>query len=283
MVMLAAPIRAFSIAALVLLFTPAIVHSIYQDDIDSIERFVGATNEAASDGMPYKVAPNRNHGIIVVAQAETPSNTCARERTECLRARVQKGILGSEYVPPDDTARCQAAYQACLAGQQQSVQPAPRPPTTPNAPGAVGGQQGVLPPPKPAAPSTQQKAPLPTTVVGGLLASVKRIALDGPTPCVIDGERITCTPPPHPPVRGISVVSHTLSGIIVGNTLELDLLRVLKAGDCTDTDRGHIQVVLEAGGRALHKQTTTLVVSGCDKPMTRADNYTSVGTWRVLE
>ena len=58
---------------------------------------------------------NWNHGVIVVAQAETLSNTCARERTQCLRARVQKGILGSEYVPPDDTARCQAAYRACLS------------------------------------------------------------------------------------------------------------------------------------------------------------------------
>jgi hypothetical protein len=61
------------------------------------------------------------------AKAQTPSNSCARERTECLRARVQKGILGSEYVPPDDAARCNAAYQACLSGQQ-NAQPAPQPP-----------------------------------------------------------------------------------------------------------------------------------------------------------
>lgn len=57
---------------------------------------------------------NRNHGPLVVAQAQTPSNTCARERTACLQAHVREGSFGSRYVPPDEGAECEAAYQACL-------------------------------------------------------------------------------------------------------------------------------------------------------------------------
>jgi hypothetical protein len=75
-------------------------------------------------------------GTFDTVQAETPSNTCARERTECLRARVQKGMLGSEYVPPDDTARCQAAYRACLSGQQNVL---PTPPSTPTKGNVLAG------------------------------------------------------------------------------------------------------------------------------------------------
>ena len=59
-------------------------------------------------------AQNRNHNAFVVAQAQTPSNTCARERTACLRAHVREGPFGSRYVPPDEGAECEAAYQACL-------------------------------------------------------------------------------------------------------------------------------------------------------------------------
>jgi hypothetical protein len=86
---------------------------------------------------------NWNRGVIVVAQAETPSNSCARERTACLGAHVRKGMFGSEYVPPEDTARCQAEYQACLSGQQQSVQqPATRSPSV-DINGAWGSNIGV--------------------------------------------------------------------------------------------------------------------------------------------
>lgn len=45
-----------------------------------------------------------------------PSNTCARERTACLGANVQKGSFGAQYVPPAATERCNAAYQSCLRG-----------------------------------------------------------------------------------------------------------------------------------------------------------------------
>ena len=57
---------------------------------------------------------NRNHSLLVVAQAQTPSNTCARERTACLSAHVREGSFGSRYVPPGEGAECEAAYQACL-------------------------------------------------------------------------------------------------------------------------------------------------------------------------
>lgn len=82
------------------------------------------------DSLPYKAATNRNHDVMVVAQAQaqTPSNSCARERTACLSGSVRKGLYGSEFVPPEDAARCNAAYQACLSGQLKNVQPAPQPP-----------------------------------------------------------------------------------------------------------------------------------------------------------
>jgi hypothetical protein len=59
-------------------------------------------------------ARDQNHDLLVVAQAQTPSNTCARERTACLQAHVREGSFGSRYVPPDEGAECEAAYQACL-------------------------------------------------------------------------------------------------------------------------------------------------------------------------
>ena len=55
--------------------------------------------------------------IFVVPDASAaPSNTCARERTACLGANVQRGNFGSQYVPPAATERCNAAYQSCLRG-----------------------------------------------------------------------------------------------------------------------------------------------------------------------
>ncbi len=145
------------------------------------------------------------------------------------------------------------------------------------------GTLPYVPVPKQPAPDAQQQAALPPGGVDNLLAGARRIVLDGPTICTIDNGQVNCTPPPVNTGPGLSVLSHSLSGVVAGDTLELELQRVLKQWNCTVADRGHIQVVLEAGGRAHYKQTTTLVVSGCDKPMTRADNYTSVGTWRVLQ
>src|SRR5664279_3078120 len=126
------------------------------------------------------------------AQAQTPSNTCAHERTECLRARVQKGILGSEYVPPDDTTRCQAAYQACLSGQQ-NFQPAPRSPTSPSAPGGSGGKQGVRLPPKQVAPSTQEKAVLPPAGPSNVTGDIQIYpGTDFAHNCTIAGSKMRC-------------------------------------------------------------------------------------------
>ncbi len=136
-------------------------------------------------------------------------------------------------------------------------------------------------------PQAQQQAALPPAVVGDLLVGVKKIVLDGPTVCTIDNGQVNCTQPPANIGSAVRQISRSLSGVVTGNTLELALRDVFEARDakCTVTTvyQGHYQVALEAGGRALGKQTVTMSVTGCSKPMTTTNNYSGVGTWRVLE
>ena len=133
----------------------------------------------------------------------------------------------------------------------------------------------------------QQQAALPPVVVGDLLVGVRKFVLDGPTVCTIDSGQVNCTQPPANIGSAVHQISRSLSGVLNGNTLELELRDVFEARDakCTVTTIywGHYQVVLEDGGRALGKQTVTMSVTGCSTPMTTTNNYSGVGTWRVLE
>ncbi len=123
--------------------------------------------------------------------------------------------------------------------------------------------------------------------VGDLLVGVKKIVLDGPTICTIGNGQVDCTQPPANIGSAVRQISRSLSGVVRGNTLELALRDVFEARDakCTVTTvyHGPYQVVLEAGGRALGKQSITMSVTGCSAPMTTTNNYSGVGTWRVLE
>ena len=131
-------------------------------------------------------------------------------------------------------------------------------------------------------PDTQQQTALPAAV-GGLLIGVKKIMLEGPTICTIDSGQVSCTLPPGNIGPAVRILSRSLSGVVAGNILELELREAFTINECSVTYRGHHQVVLEAGERAHYKITIAMVVSGCDRPMSRTDTYTSVGTWRVLE
>ena len=143
------------------------------------------------------------------------------------------------------------------------------------------------PAPQTSTPDAQQQAALPPAAIGNLLTGVKKIVLDGPTVCTIDSGQVNCTQPPVNIGSAVRIVSRSLAGVAAGNTLELELRDVFEARDakCTVTTvyRGHYQVVLEAGGRAIAKQTVTMSVKGCSTPMTTTNNYSGVGTWRVLE
>ncbi len=150
------------------------------------------------------------------------------------------------------------------------------------------GSTPYIVPPKPPLPDPQQQAALPPASVGDLLAGVKKIAFDGPTTCTIDNGQVNCSQPPANIGSAVRVISRSLSGVVAGNSLELEHRDVFEAKDAKCTSRtvyrGHYQVILEAGGRALIKTSMTLDVSGnCGKPISRSDNYSGVGTWRVLE
>jgi len=152
-----------------------------------------------------------------------------------------------------------------------------------------GGAMPYIVAPKAPVPSpdAQQQAALPPPTVGDLLTGVKKIMLEGPTVCTIDNGLVNCTQPPANIGPAVRQISRSLSGIVTGNTLELTLRDVFEARDakCTVTTvyQGQYQVVLEAGGRALGKQTVTMSVAGCAKPMKTTNHYSGVGTWRVLE
>ena len=130
---------------------------------------------------------------------------------------------------------------------------------------------------------------MPPAVVGDLLAGVRRIELDGPTTCAIDSGQVTCSPPLVATGPNVGQPSSSLSGVVAGNTLALDVRamiddRYTEKRTGRSIYRGHYQVVLEPDGRALYKQSYTVTWSAnCSKPTTNSHNYDFVATWRVLE
>ena len=199
-------------------------------------------------------------GAADLTQAQTPSNSCARERTACLSGSVRTGMFGSKYVPPDDVARCSAAYQACLSGQQ----------TAP-------------PPPKPAAPSTQKKATLPPKAGtgGNVLAGVRKFSI-GTMEWEINGAVATYRQ--VYPGAATSVV--TARGTVAGNRIE-GTMEWTFPGDpnCDVRHSEHFVYVFDAENVTGKNDPGPVVLRGpCrgtwDK-MTRGSRFTA--PWRKME
>jgi hypothetical protein len=51
---------------------------------------------------------------------DSPSQSCADQRQECMSASAQEGIYGERYVPPDAVAMCMETYRSCVNANSDS-------------------------------------------------------------------------------------------------------------------------------------------------------------------
>ncbi|MDP1730108.1 MAG: hypothetical protein Q8L54_02810, partial [Devosia sp.] len=129
---------------------------------------------------------------------------------------------------------------------------------------------------------------------GDLLAGVKTFVLNQnsemnhPVVCTIDDGQVSCSLPPAGIGPAVRQLYQSLSGVVAGNTLDLEFRAGFESdgNDCTNTTvyRGSNQVVLEEGGRTLATSTVTMTSSGCGEPMATSDSYSDVvGTWHAVQ